>query len=41
MEFDTSGQWGGEVKLTDGSRYYIAPISPPPGFPTTLRFKRI
>ncbi len=41
VEFDTSGQWGGEVKLTDGSRYYIDPISPPPGFPTTLRFKRI
>jgi nitrogen fixation protein NifT len=28
------------VELTDGSRWYIDPISPPPNFPTTLRFKR-
>jgi nitrogen fixation protein NifT len=33
-------EWGGEVELTDGSRYYIDPISPRPVFPTTLRFKR-
>jgi nitrogen fixation protein NifT len=40
VEFDTSDQWGGEVELTDGSKYFIDPISPPPKFPTTLRFKR-
>ena len=40
VEFDTTEQWGGEVQLTDGSSYYIEPISPPPGFPSTLRFKR-
>jgi nitrogen fixation protein NifT len=28
------------VELTDGSKYYIDPISPPPEFPTTLRFRR-
>ena len=33
-------EWGGEVELTDGSKYYIDPISPRPSFPTTLRFKR-
>jgi nitrogen fixation protein NifT len=37
---DTDEAWGGEVVLTDGSRWYIDPISPPPQFPTTLRFKR-
>jgi nitrogen fixation protein NifT len=40
VEKDTAEEWGGEVELTDGSRWYIDPISPPPAFPTTLRFKR-
>jgi nitrogen fixation protein NifT len=40
VETDTSEAWGGEVLLTDGSKYYIDPISPPPQFPTTLRFKK-
>ncbi len=40
VERDTETEWGGEVELTDGSRYYIDPISPRPVFPTTLRFKR-
>ena len=40
VETDTADAWGGEVALTDGSRWYIDPISPPPAFPTTLRFKR-
>lgn len=40
VETDTDEAWGGEVELTDGSKYYIDPISPPPSFPTTLRFRR-
>ena len=40
VEVDTEDSWGGEVELTDGSKYYIDPISPRPSFPTTLRFKR-
>ncbi len=40
VEVDTDAQWGGEVELTDGSRWYIDPISPRPSFPLTLRFKR-
>ncbi len=40
VETDSDEAWGGEVALTDGSRWYIEPISPPPVFPTTLRFKR-
>lgn len=40
VETDTGEAWGGEVELDDGSKYYIDPLSPPPDFPTTLRFKR-
>jgi nitrogen fixation protein NifT len=40
VEKDSAEEWGGEVELTDGSRWYIDPISPPPKFPTTLRFKK-
>ena len=40
VEIDTDDSWGGEVTLTDGSAWYIDPISPRPEFPTTLRFKR-
>ncbi|MEJ2405074.1 MAG: putative nitrogen fixation protein NifT [Candidatus Thiodiazotropha sp.] len=40
VEKDSDTEWGGEVELTDGSKYYIDPISPRPNFPTTLRFKR-
>lgn len=40
VETDTEAEWGGVVQLSDGSKYYIDPISPPPDFPTTLRFKR-
>ena len=40
VEIDTAEQWGGAIELTDGSKYYIDPMSPPPQFPTTLRFKR-
>lgn len=40
VEHDDENSWGGEVELSDGEKYYIDPISPPPQFPTTLRFKR-
>ena len=40
VETDTAEAWGGTVELSDGSTYYIDPISPPPNFPVTLRFKR-
>ncbi|MCB2100111.1 MAG: putative nitrogen fixation protein NifT [Rhodobacterales bacterium] len=40
VEHDDPAGWGGVVELADGSKYYIDPISPPPAFPTTLRFKR-
>lgn len=40
VEFDDTDKWGGVVELTDGDKYYIDPVSPPPKFPATLRFKR-
>ena len=40
VEVDNDSEWGGEIELTDGSKYYIDPISPRPTFPATLRFKR-
>jgi nitrogen fixation protein NifT len=40
VEKDNDDEWGGEVELTYGEKYYIDPISPRPSFPTTLRFKR-
>ena len=40
VEKDNDDEWGGKVELTDGSEYYIDPISPRPSFPTTLRFRR-
>jgi len=40
VEFDNAEQWGGEILLTDGSKYYIDPIVPP-DFPITLRAKRL
>ncbi len=41
VEVDTAEEWGGEVTLGDGEKFFIEPISPPPTFPTTLRFKRV
>ncbi|MBB4304386.1 nitrogen fixation protein NifT [Rhodobium orientis] len=40
VETDTDDAWGGTIELSDGSRYFIEPISPRPDFPTTLRFNR-
>ena len=40
MEFATAEKWGGEVKLTDGSMFYIDPM-PAPKLPTTIRAKKL
>lgn len=40
IEHDSAERWGGEVKLADGSSYYLEPISPPK-LPVTLRAKRM
>ncbi len=39
IEFDTPEKWGGEVKLADGTAYFIEPIAAPK-LPITLRAKR-
>lgn len=41
VEIDTPEQWGGEIGLADGSKYYIAPTSGAPKFPFTVRAKRV
>lgn len=41
MEFDSSEKWGGEVELSDGSRFYLDPMEPAPKLPITLRAKRL
>ncbi|WP_127477632.1 putative nitrogen fixation protein NifT [Sulfurivermis fontis] len=40
MEFAASDKWGGEVKLTDGSLFYIDPM-PAPRLPITVRAKKL
>jgi len=40
VEYDSDDEWGGVVTLGGGDAYFIDPISPPPEFPKTLRFKR-
>jgi nitrogen fixation protein NifT len=40
IEHDSAEQWGGEVRLADGSSYYLEPIAPPK-LPVTLRARRM
>ncbi len=40
LEFDLPEKWGGNVLLTDGSHYYIDPLSPAPQLPITVRARR-
>ena len=40
IEHDSEQQWGGEVRLADGSSYYLEPMQPPQ-LPITLRAKRM
>ncbi|MBB3103896.1 putative nitrogen fixation protein NifT [Azomonas macrocytogenes] len=41
LEHDRPDCWGGEVALSDGSTYYLEPLSAPPKLPITLRAKRV
>lgn len=41
VEYDGPGQWGGEVKLADGTSYYLDVLDEPPKLPITLRAKRL
>lgn len=40
IEHDSEKSWGGEVKLADGSSYYLEPMETPT-LPITVRAKRL
>lgn len=40
LQFDQDDQWGGELELSDGSRFYIEPQSTKPSLPKTFRARR-
>lgn len=41
LEHPGPGQWGGEIELADGSRYYLEPLEATPKLPLTVRVKRL
>lgn len=41
LEFSTPEKWGGEIELTDGSRFYVEPLNYEPKLPVTLRASRV
>ena len=41
MEFNSDAKWGGEVELSDGSKYFLEPMEPAPQLPITVRAKRL
>lgn len=41
LEFESSEKWGGEIELTDGSRFYVEPLDHEPQLPLTLRATRV
>lgn len=41
LEHTGPGSWGGELELSDGSRFYVEPFSEPPKLPITVRVKRL
>ncbi len=41
LEHSGPGQWGGEIELADGSRFYLDPLAETPKLPLTVRVKRL
>lgn len=41
LQYPGPGQWGGEMQLSDGSRYELDVLPEVPRFPLTLRAKRL
>ncbi len=39
-EFDAPEKWGGEIELTDGSKFYVEPMELA-SLPVTVRAKRL
>lgn len=40
IQFDSPDSWGGEIELSDGTKYFIEPLDAPPKLPITLRARR-
>lgn len=40
LQFDDDAKWGGEVVLSDGSKFFIEP-APRPKLPVTVRANRV
>lgn len=41
MQYPGPGQWGGEITLSDGSRYELEVLPEVPRLPITLRARRL
>jgi nitrogen fixation protein NifT len=41
LEHSGPGAWGGEMQLSDGSRFYLEPLEQTPKLPLTVRVKRL
>ena len=41
LEHSGPGTWGGEIQLSDGSRFYLEPFTEMPKLPLTVRVKRL
>lgn len=41
LEYAGPGTWGGEMQLSDGSRFYLEPFAATPKLPLTVRVKRL
>lgn len=41
LEFEGPGKWGGEITLTDGSRFFVEPFDEAPRLPITVRATRV
>ena len=41
LEHTAADRWGGEMRLADGSSYYIEPLAQAPRLPITLRARRL
>ncbi len=41
LEHAGPGVWGGEMQLSDGSRFYLEPFAQTPKLPLTVRVKRL
>ena len=41
LEHPGPDAWGGEIQLSDGSRFYLEPLEQTPKLPMTVRVKRL